>query len=59
MITVYVQFTDETKTKIGAVFTSPQDAAEYPNYEEIDSSDTEQSALYTEFINNLVNPFGL
>lgn len=59
MSTVYVQFTDATKTKIGAFFASPQDAAEHPNYEEIDSSDTEQYALYTEFMNNLVNPFCL
>lgn len=59
MSTVYVQFTDATKTKIGAVFASPQNADEHPNYAEIDSSDTERYALYTAFMENLVNPFGL
>lgn len=59
MSTAYVQFTDATKTKIGAVFASPQDADEHPNYEEIDSNDTTQYLLYTEFMDNLVNPFGL
>lgn len=59
MSKVYVQFTDETHEKIGTVFTSPQDQAAYPNYAEIDTDDTEQYALYTAFISNAANPFGL
>lgn len=59
MSTVYVQFTDATKTKIGAVFSSPQNPDDYPNYAEVDPGEPETLALYTAFLSDAENPFGL
>ncbi len=36
---IYVQFSDETESKIIAAFSSPQTPADYENYAEIDDSD--------------------
>lgn len=47
MTTVYVQFSDATKTNVISVFGCPQDPSVWPNQGEIDSAD----ARYQAFIN--------
>ncbi|MBB5462864.1 DUF4376 domain-containing protein [Paraburkholderia sp. Cpub6] len=47
MSTVYVQFSDSTKTKVVAVFGCPQDATAFPNQGAIDATD----ARYQAFVN--------
>lgn len=48
MQTVYVQWTDATKTGILSVFSCPQDAGEYPNQDAIPSDDSRYTAWYAE-----------
>lgn len=57
-MTVYVQFSDSTHTKIVSVFSCPQDPETYPNYAEIEETDTELYALYLEFVKSFNNPYG-
>ncbi|CFQ55628.1 Uncharacterised protein [Yersinia frederiksenii] len=52
MSTVYVQFTDDKNKTVGAVFSSPQDKIDHPNYEEIDSEDER----YKSFMSSSVKP---
>lgn len=58
-MTVYVQFSDSTKTKIIAVFGSPQDPDNYPNYMEIEESDTALYPVYESFMTSAKNPYGM
>ncbi len=57
-MTVYVQFSDSTQTKIVSVFCCPQDPDIYPNYAEIEETDTELYAVYLEFVKSFNNPYG-
>jgi alkylhydroperoxidase family enzyme len=54
-MTIFVQFTDSTKTAIQAVFGCAQDAAAYPNQGEIDDDD----ALYLAFSNPSASAAGV
>lgn len=46
MTTIYVEFTDSTKTAISLVFGIPQDPEQYPNQGSVDSSDAIWKAYY-------------
>ncbi|HHN6920555.1 TPA: hypothetical protein ACRPAJ_000537 [Escherichia coli] len=56
-MTVYVQLSDSTKTKIIAVFGSPQVPENYSNYAEIEESDTTLYPVYESFMTSAKNPF--
>lgn len=52
---MYVQFTDETKTKICSIFDCPQDPEVWPNQGEVDESDSR----YQAFLNPVVVPYSI
>jgi hypothetical protein len=46
MTSIYVQFSDASKTKLVSIFGAPQDATAWPNQGVVDSSDPRYLAYY-------------